>query len=130
MSNYNKEQLQAVTYPAKPLLILAGAGTGKTSTLIGRMANLTQNKNAQPETILALTFTNDAAANLKKKLVNKIGSKGDDIHACTFHSFAQSQTMTYFHTLGYSNEPKVMNRGDIYFLIRRRFNDLGTLLSN
>lgn len=129
MTNYNKEQQSAITYPAKPLLIIAGAGTGKTTTIVGRMAHLIQKDKAQPGSILALTFTNDAAKNLKNKLANNIGARGNDIHALTFHAFAQLQTMKYFQKLGYSYLPKVMNRGDIYFLIRRRFDDLDTLRS-
>ncbi len=129
MPNYNPQQEIAVTYPAQPLLILAGAGTGKTTTIVGRIAYLIQHKEALPESILALTFTNDAAENMKRKLAEEIGLQGNEIHACTFHAFAQSQTMRYFQYLGYTEKPKVMNRGDIYFLIRRRFDDLGTLRS-
>ena len=112
-----------------PLLILAGAGTGKTTTIVGRMAHLIQNENVQPDSILALTFTNDAAMHLKKKLVKEIGDQGSCIHACTFHAFAQSQTLKYFKKLGYSQAPKAMNKGDIFFLIRRRFDELETLKS-
>ena len=129
MPNYNTEQQKAITYPAKPLLVLAGAGTGKTSTIVGRIANLVKNKNAQPDSILALTFANDAAEHLKKKLINEIGIKGEDIHACTFHAFAQSQTLKYFHELGYTYPPKVIKTGDINFLIRRNFDKLSTLRS-
>ena len=56
---YNNNQIKAVEYPSKPLLILAGAGTGKTTTIVGRIAYLIQKQNALPESILALTFTND-----------------------------------------------------------------------
>ena len=129
MFNYNSQQEIAVTYPAKPLLILAGAGTGKTTTIVGRIAYLIQHKEALPESILALTFTNDAAENMKRKLAEEIDLQGNEIHACTFHAFAQSKTMQYFQHLGYTEKPKVMNRGDIDFLLRRRFDDLDTLMS-
>ena len=100
----------AVQYPPKPLLILAGAGTGKTTTIVGRMANLIQKQNAVPESILALTFTNDAADHLQRKLKEKIGKSGESIHACTFHSFAQAQTNIYFKEIGYSEPPTIMNK--------------------
>ena len=129
MTEYNLEQQQAVIYPAKPLLILAGAGTGKTTTIVGRMAHLIQNENENPASILALTYTNDAAEHLKRKLENEIGAEGDEIHSCTFHAFAQLQTMKYFQELGYSQPPKVMNMGDIYFLMSTRFDELRTLRS-
>ena len=98
---FNTNQLKAVKYPPKPLLILAGAGTGKTTTIIGRMAHLIEKENAVPESVLALTFTNDAAVHLKQKLIDYIGKTGSKIHACTFHSFSQTLTMTYYIELGY-----------------------------
>ena len=123
MPEFNTQQRAAVEHPPEPLLIIAGAGTGKTTTIVGRMAYLIQNQGASPESILALTFTNDAADQLKKKLTDEIGDSGSNIHACTFHSFAQSQTNTYYKELGYSKLPTVMNRGDIYFLLRQRFDE-------
>ena len=119
----------AVEYPPKPLLILAGAGTGKTTTIVARMAHLIKKQNAAPESILALTFTNDAADHLKRKLIEIIGESGESIRACTFHSFAQAQTNTYFREIGYSEPPTIMNRGDIYFLLRQRFDELNQLRS-
>ena len=129
MPEFNTQQRAAVEHPAEPLLIIAGAGTGKTTTIVGRMAYLIQNQGASPESILALTFTNDAADHLKKKLTDEIGDSGSNIYACTFHSFAQSQTNTYYKELGYSEPPTVMNRGDIYFLLRQRFDELQQLRS-
>ena len=85
VTTFNNQQMLAVEYPPKPLLILAGAGTGKTTTIVGRIAHLIQKQNAAPESILALTFTNDAADHLKRKLIEKIGASGESIHACTFH---------------------------------------------
>ena len=129
MIPFNDKQMLAVEYPPKPLLILAGAGTGKTTTIVGRIAHLIQKQNAVPESILALTFTNDAAENLKKKLIDIIGKSGESINACTFHSFAQTQTCIYFSDLGYSALPAIMTKGDIYFLLRRRFDQLKQLQS-
>ena len=129
MTTYNDKQMFAVEYPPKPLLILAGAGTGKTTTIVGRIAHLIQKQNADPTSILALTFTNDSADQLKRKLIDKIGESGESIHACTFHSFAQKQTNTYFKELGYSEPPTIMNRGDVYFLLRQHFDELKQLRS-
>ena len=129
MENYNKQQKKAIEYPAKPLLILAGAGTGKTSTIIGRMAHLIKKEKAQADSILALTFTNEAAKKLKNKLIDSIGEEGRGIDASTFHSFAQTQIIKYYQRLGYSDEPKVMNTGDSYYLLNKHYNDLGRLNS-
>ncbi len=129
MTDFNTQQLVAVEYPPEPLLILAGAGTGKTTTIVGRMAYLIQQRKVNPDSILALTFTNDAANHLKQKLIKEIGEMGGEIQACTFHSFAQEQTNAYFSELGYSEAPNIMNRGDIYFLLRQRFDELKQLRS-
>ena len=129
MTDFNTQQLSAVEYPPEPLLILAGAGTGKTTTIVGRMAYLIQQRKVNPDSILALTFTNDAANHLKQKLIEEIGEMGGEIQACTFHSFAQEQTNAYFSGLGYSEAPNIMNRGDIYFLLRQRFDELRQLRS-
>ena len=69
MTEFNTQQRSAVEYPPEPLLILAGAGTGKTTTIVGRMAYLIQQRKVDPDSILALTFTNDAASHLKGKLI-------------------------------------------------------------
>ena len=129
MPEFNTQQRAAVGYPPEPLLIIAGAGTGKTTTIVGRMGYLIQTQGASPASILALTFTNDSADHLKKKLTDEIGDSGSNIHACTFHSFAQSQTNTYYKELGYTELPTVMNRGDIYFLLRQKFDELKQLRS-
>ena len=126
---YNTNQLKAVKYPPKPLLILAGAGTGKTTTIIARIAHLIQNVNATPDSVMAMTFTNDAADHLKQKLIDDIGEIGNKILACTFHSFAQTLTLLYYKELGYSEPPVIMNKGDVYFLLRSRFDELYTLSS-
>ena len=76
MTDFNTQQLVAVEYPPEPLLILAGAGTGKTTTIVGRMAYLIQQRKVNPDSILALTFTNDAANHLKQKLIKEIGEIG------------------------------------------------------
>ena len=78
MIPFNDKQMLAVEYPPKPLLILAGAGTGKTTTIVGRIAHLIQKQNAVPESILALTFTNDNIFETNeyeefKKLINRGG---------------------------------------------------------
>ena len=129
MTEFNTQQRSAVEYPPEPLLILAGAGTGKTTTIVGRMAYLIQQRKVDPDSILALTFTNDSANHLKEKLIEESGEVGGEIQACTLHSFAQEQTNAYSLELGYSEPPNIMNQGDIYFLLRQKFDKLDQLRS-
>ncbi|MFQ5952180.1 MAG: UvrD-helicase domain-containing protein, partial [Candidatus Omnitrophota bacterium] len=86
----NKQQKQAVDATEGPLLILAGPGTGKTQLLSIRAANIIQNKEALPENILILTFTNAAAREMRERLAQMIGHDGYNVEVETFHSFANS----------------------------------------
>ncbi len=86
LSNLNKEQLKAATAPFGKNLIIASAGTGKTSTIVGRIAYLLKN-NVSPEKILLLTFTNKAAAEMISRLKKYFDSETiDKIEAGTFHA--------------------------------------------
>ncbi len=129
MTSLNKQQLSAVNHPLKPLLILAGAGTGKTTTIIDRIATLVEFHSIDPSSILVLTFTTDAANSLKNKLSIKIGSIAESISASTFHSFANNITMECYKELGYSKIPSLVNNIDIYHLLRNKFNDLENIES-
>ena len=120
----NHKQQQAKEHPAGPLLILAGAGTGKTTTIVERMAYMISELHLEPSSILALTFSVKAANHLKEKLVEKIGKDGDNIHASTFHSFAQSVIDEFKSELNLLYNPNLMNDSEINFLIREHFNEL------
>jgi DNA helicase-2/ATP-dependent DNA helicase PcrA len=86
----NPQQQEAVEHPEGPLLILAGAGSGKTRVLAARAAHLVHVGKASPWQILALTFTNKAAAELRERCVGMIGDQGEGIYAGTFHSIFAS----------------------------------------
>jgi len=86
----NPEQIEAVSHDYGPQLILAGAGSGKTTVLVSRTGRLIDEKICKPEHILALTFTNKSARELKHRVSDKIGKKGNKIVAGTFHSFGLS----------------------------------------
>ena len=120
----NSQQKQAKEHSAGPLLILAGAGTGKTTTIVQRMAFLILNLDVEPSSILALTFSVKAADHLKEKLVEKIGNEGENIHASTFHSFAQSVIDEFRTELNLLYQPNLMSDSEINFLIREHFNRL------
>jgi len=86
----NALQRQAVDTQEGPLLVLAGPGTGKTQLLSVRAAAILENKKAEPENILIVTFTNSAVKAMKERLAEIIGRAGYDIEVATFHSFANS----------------------------------------
>ncbi len=86
LSTLNSQQLEAVLTTEGPLLILAGAGSGKTNVLVHRIAYLIEECNVSPYHILAITFTNKAANEMRERIIDMIGEKGSRIWARTFHS--------------------------------------------
>jgi len=86
VSNLNPEQARAVTTTDGPLLILAGAGSGKTRVVAHRIAYLIGVKAVQPRRILAVTFTNRAAGELRERIIALVGEPGKEVEAGTFHA--------------------------------------------
>ncbi|MDE2312057.1 MAG: ATP-dependent helicase [Patescibacteria group bacterium] len=89
LDNLNKEQAQAVTHGSGPLLIVAGAGTGKTTVITRRIAYLIEQNLAKPDEILALTFTEKAAGEMQERLDLLLPLGYHDMWISTFHSFCQ-----------------------------------------
>mgnify|MGYP001618649946 CR=1 FL=1 len=91
----NPRQRQAVDAIMGPVMVMAGPGTGKTEVLTVRIANILRLTDTPPDSILALTFTESAAANLKRRLAELIGSRGYYVSVATFHSFCDSIIKNY-----------------------------------
>ena len=96
----NEEQNIAVTHRDGHLLILAGAGTGKTRALVHRLGGLL-NEGVAPEALLAITFTNKAAAEMRQRVIDMVGSAGEKVWLSTFHSAGVRMLRRDIQLLGY-----------------------------
>jgi len=99
LSSLNEKQIEAVTKSVEPILVIAGPGTGKTRLLVSRIAWLIQNEHFNSDKILALTFTNKAANEMKSRLAELIGQQAHDVYTGTFHSFALNLLRRYYDKL-------------------------------
>ena len=86
LSGLNNKQYEAVVQTEGPVLVIAGAGSGKTKVLTHKIAYIIQEKKAMPWQILAITFTNKAANEMKERIANLIGEDAKDLWMGTFHS--------------------------------------------
>lgn len=102
-SSMNPMQQQAIFSTEGPLLILAGAGSGKTTVLVNRIAYILQSGLCKPWQILAITFTNKAAGELKERICNTVPEGGADIWAATFHSTCARILRRYGDKIGYTS---------------------------
>lgn len=121
----NSKQVEAITHAGSPLLILAGAGSGKTRVLTHRAAHLITSLHVSPQNILLLTFTNKAAAEMKLRL-SKLMDKniGSGLFAGTFHSFGVSLLRKYGKHVGISPNFVIYDSDDQENLIRSIIADL------
>ena len=86
LKGLNDKQFEAVVNTEGPCLVIAGAGSGKTKVLTHKIAYLMKEKNVKPWNILAITFTNKAANEMKERIANLVGDDAQDIWMGTFHS--------------------------------------------
>ena len=118
-------QQQAVFTTEGPLLILAGAGSGKTTVLVNRIAYILQSGLCNPWNILAITFTNKAAGELKDRICAAVPEGGADIWAATFHSTCARILRRYGDRIGYSSHFTVYGTDDQKRLIKDISKQLG-----
>ncbi|MGH9351186.1 MAG: ATP-dependent helicase, partial [Terriglobia bacterium] len=127
LDHLNSAQREAVEATEGPLLILAGAGSGTTRVITYRIAHLMLNLNIQPERILAVTFTNKAAAQMKErvaKLLDGSEVKGGPVIS-TFHSFCVRVLRRDIDRLGYSRDFSIYDESDQERLIKMATRELG-----
>src|SRR5437870_995 len=116
----NDRQREAATHDAGPLLIVAGAGTGKTTVITRRIAHLIAQRKARPGEILALTFTDKAAAEMEER-VDQLAPYGyADVDIATFHSFGDRLLREYSLELGLTPDFRVLSRAEQVIFFRDR----------
>jgi DNA helicase-2/ATP-dependent DNA helicase PcrA len=125
LEGLNEPQREAVTYPDGPLLILAGAGSGKTRVLTHRIAYLLATGAAQPNEILAITFTNKAAEEMRERVGLLVGRKIRAMWVMTFHSACARMLRAHADRLGYTRQFTIYDQADSRRLIKRCLDELG-----
>lgn len=118
LTQLNPEQKQAVEHTEGPLLVLSGAGTGKTRVLTSRTAYILERRLARPYEILAVTFTNKAAREMKIRLEQMIGSSAQSVWLGTFHAIGVKILRRYADLLGLSSSFTVLNTEDQIRLLK------------
>jgi DNA helicase-2/ATP-dependent DNA helicase PcrA len=114
----NPEQKRAVLHDKGPLLILAGAGSGKTRVLTHRIAYLIEEKDVNPWNILAITFTNKAAKEMRERVDRIIGNGAESVWVSTFHSTCVRILRRYADTIGYARSFTIYDSDDSKTLMR------------
>ena len=114
----NPQQKKAVQYTGGPLLIVAGAGTGKTTVITERINYLVTQKNIGPEEILALTFTEKAAAEMAERVDKALPMGYVDLWISTFHAFAERLLKEHGLEIGLTTDFKLLNQTEAWLLVR------------
>ena len=122
--NLNEMQKKAVTWTEGPLLVLAGAGSGKTRVLTSRVAYLIKEKNVDPRNILAITFTNKAAKEMKSRILTMLGPIAFQIQISTFHSFGLLILKENYQRLGYEQNFTILDSDDSLTIIKKIIKDM------
>lgn len=117
--NLNEQQKEAIQTTEGPLLVIAGAGSGKTRVLTTRIAYLIEEKGIAPTNILAITFTNKAAKEMRDRVVKMLGPIAYQIQISTFHSFGLTIVKENYATLGYNKEFTILDSDDSLSIIKK-----------
>ena len=124
LDTLNKEQKEAVLTTEGPLLVIAGAGSGKTRVLTTRIAYLIEELKVDPYNILAITFTNKAAREMKERVIKLIGNSFYGMQISTFHSFGLSILRKNCKLLGYEDNFTIIDSDDSLTIIKKIIKDL------
>jgi DNA helicase II / ATP-dependent DNA helicase PcrA len=125
LESLNPTQLDAVKHTEGPLLILAGAGSGKTRVLTHRISYILEQGLAAPEEVLAITFTNKAAGEMKDRVALLVGPDSRRMWVSTFHAFSARILRVHAAKLGYKREFTIYDQADQVRLVKRCIVELG-----
>jgi len=117
-------QREAVTQRGGPLLVIAGAGSGKTRVLTRRIAHLLATGDARPYQIMAITFTNKAADEMRRRVVQLVGAEADQMWVSTFHSACLRMLRAHADVLGYQRGFTIYDAGDAETAVERLMKEL------
>jgi DNA helicase-2/ATP-dependent DNA helicase PcrA len=120
---YNDKQKEAILKTDGPILVIAGAGSGKTKVLTTKIAYLVDS-GISTDNILAITFTNKAAKEMKDRVINLLGSVGYQLRISTFHSFGVFLIREHYDLLGYKENFTILDSDDSLTLIKKIMKDL------
>ncbi len=120
----NSQQLAAVKHEGTPLLVVAGAGSGKTRVLTRRIAYLLAERNVSPYEVLAITFTNKAAGEMKERVAELVGDRAKMMWVSTFHSACVRILRREASLLGYTNSFTIYDQSDSLRLITLVMRDM------
>ncbi len=123
LKGLNPEQIEAVTHTEGPLLILAGAGSGKTTVLVSRTGRLLEEVGVKPSRVCVLTFTNKAARELKHRVSGRLGDSAKAIWTGTFHSFGLQWMRRHSKKLGLPSGFGVIDSSDAEGIVREILKD-------
>jgi DNA helicase-2/ATP-dependent DNA helicase PcrA len=125
LGGLNPDQLRAVTHGEGPLLVVAGAGTGKTQVITRRLAWLIATRRARPAEILALTFTDKAAEEMQVRVDQLVPYGYTDSSISTFHAFGDRLIREYALELGLPTDVRVLSRPEVVIFLREHLFELG-----
>jgi DNA helicase-2/ATP-dependent DNA helicase PcrA len=125
LESLNSSQKEAVTTTEGPVLVIAGAGSGKTKTLTHRVVYLIQEKNIAPQNILAVTFTNKASMEMKERITKLLKESSGGLsgfpHIGTFHNICAKILRKEIDRLGYEKTFNIFDDQDQLALVKRIF---------
>ena len=124
LKGLNNKQYEAVITTEGPVLVIAGAGSGKTKVLTHKIAYLMQEKNVLPWNILAITFTNKAANEMKERITTLVGESAKDIWMGTFHSICVRILRKHIDQIGYDSSFIIFDTSDQKSLIKKCLKEL------